>query len=130
MATGVEPIHVEGLRELQAGLRAFAPEVRREFSKGMRAAVEPARRAIESRMGSEISHMKSGSPWVGARAGVSLNAVYIVPQQRSTRGPLRRPNFAQLAMQRAYVPSQAEAVPGLLAAAEVAVAKAARGVSV
>lgn len=123
-------IRVEGLSELQVALRAFPREVARQFNKDMAAAVEPARQAIESRMAG-ISHMVSGSPWIAARTGVSVGAVYIVPRSRGSRGGKRaRPNFAGLAMSEAYEPSQAEAVGGLVKAAEMAVEKAARTVSV
>ena len=122
-------IRVEGLKELQLALRAFAPEVRKEFNVGMKAAIEPARAAIQSRM-EALPHMKAGSPWVQARAGISLNFAYVVPQQRGSSVQSRkRPNFAGLAMSRAYEPSQAEAIPGLLKVAEAAVATAARAVS-
>ena len=128
----MDVIKVEGLAELRAAMTAFPAAVSREFTKDMRAAVEPARQAIEGRMASEISHMKSGSPWIGARAGVTKNAVYVVPKQRGARGAKahgRRPNFATLAMEKAYLPSQAEATAGLVVAAEAAVVKAARSVS-
>jgi hypothetical protein len=129
MAT--EPLKVEGLVELQAALRGFPAGVAREFRRDMRAAVEPARQAVEARMASEIPHMKPGSPWINARTGVAKSAVYIVPAQRGVRGRGKggRPNFATLAMERAYEPSQVEAMPALVKAAEAAIARAARTVS-
>ena len=129
MAT--EPLKVEGLAELQAALRGVPVEIAREFRRDMRAAVEPARQAVEARMGSEIPHMKPGSSWINARVGVTKSAVYIVPAQRGShgRGKGGRPNFATLAMTRAYEPSQAEAMPELIKAAEAAIARAARRVS-
>jgi hypothetical protein len=123
-------IRIEGLNELQLALRAFAPEVRKEFNVGMKAAIEPARAAIESRMAA-IPHMNAGSPWIQARTGLSLNFAYVAPQKSGTNVKSRkRPNFAELAMTRAYEPSQAEAVPALLRIAESAVATAARAVTV
>ena len=123
-------IRVEGLKELQLALRAFAPEVRQEFNVGMRAAIEPARAAIESRMAA-LPHMKAGSPRIQARAGISVNFTYIAPRKSGTNVKSRkRPNFAELAMSRAYEPSQAEAIPALLRIAEASVATAARAVTV
>lgn len=132
-----DAIKVEGLAELRAALRAFPAEVNREFNKDMRAAVEPARQAIEGRMASDISHMKDGSPWIAARTGTSLNYVYIVPNQRGSRGASasrkrpaskgelsrKRPNFAPLAMSKAYEPARTEMAAGVTVAAEAAIAK-------
>jgi hypothetical protein len=126
-------IKVEGLTELRAALTAFPAVFSREFTKDMRAAVEPARQATEGRMASEISHMKPGSPWIGVRAGVTKSTVYMVPKQRGVRdvkSPARRPNFATLAMEKAYLPSQAEAAAGVALAAEAAIAKAAARMNV
>lgn len=125
-----EPIRVEGLAELQAALRGFPGRVSREFNRELRRVAEPVRLSIEARMASNISHMKPGSRWISARVGVSKNEVYIVPKQRKNSGPKSaRPNFSVLAMQRAYLPAEAEVAPGLEKAAEAAVEKAAREVS-
>jgi hypothetical protein len=99
------PIVVRGLHELQAALAHADRSVRLGVRKGLRQAAEPVQRGAEELAQTNIRNI--GPKWSRMRVGVTRNLVYVAPRQKGTRGrgPRRRPNLADLLMDRAMQPA-------------------------
>jgi hypothetical protein len=99
------PIVIRGLHELQASLAHADRSVRLGVRKGLRQAAEPVQRGAEELAQTNIRNI--GPKWSRMRVGVTRNLVYVAPRQKGTRGrgPRRRPNLADLLMDRAMQPA-------------------------
>jgi hypothetical protein len=99
------PIVVRGLHELQAALAHADRSVRLGVRRGLRQAAEPVQRGAEELAQTNIRNI--GPKWSRMRVGVTRNLVYVAPRQKGTRGrgPRRRPNLADLLMDRAMQPA-------------------------
>jgi len=106
------PVAVEGLRELSAALAKADREVKLGWRRGLRQVAEPIRLEAESLARSEITRI--GPRWYKMRTGVTRKLVYVAPRQRGVRwnkkNPgyrfnMRRPNLADLLMNRAMEPA-------------------------
>lgn len=106
----IEPLHVEGLADLQRAFRRADRELRLELRRGLRRAAEPVRTTAEGLAVSEIRRMTL--PWSRMRVGVTTNSVYVAPRQRGIKGrgrdPRRRPNLFDLIMGRSLEPALAQ----------------------
>lgn len=97
-----KPFEVQGLGELNAALKGFAVDVRKELRKEVAVAAEPVARTAERLTFNEITGMKRQKTvnWSKMRVGATAGAtfVYIAPKQRSRKrgGRARRPNLANL----------------------------------
>lgn len=96
---------VRGLRDLSSAYAKLGRATSREFRASERAIAEPVRRDAEVLAKSEIRNI--GTAWPRMRTGVSRSVVYVAPKQKGTRGrgPRRRPNLADLLMDRAMEPA-------------------------
>jgi hypothetical protein len=100
-------VRVYGFREIQAaGVRA-GREIQVGLRGSLREVAEPVRRDVETLASSSIRRI--GPKWSRMRTGVTQTLVYVAPKQRGvrTRGPdpRRRPNLADLLMDRAMEPA-------------------------
>lgn len=96
-----KPFEVEGLGELNAALKGFALDVRKELRKEVAAVAEPVARTAERMVMNDISGMQRWRSvnWSKMRIGATAGAtfVYVAPKQRGRkRGRGRRPNLANL----------------------------------
>ena len=100
---------VSGLAELSAAFQKAEREARLAFRAGLREAVEPVRRDAEVSAQQSIRHMPASPRWARMRTGQSRSVVYVAPRQRGVkttgRASLRRPNLADLLMDRAMEPA-------------------------
>jgi hypothetical protein len=94
---------------VQRALAKADREVRLGFRRGLREVAEPVRRDAEELAGSKIRRMTFSPLWARMRTGITRKVVYVAPRQRGvkTRGadPRRRPNLAQLLLDRAMEPA-------------------------
>ena len=101
-------VQVEGLRQLQRAFRAADRTLHLELRSALRDVAEPVRADAERLAVSAIPRI--GLPWSRMRIGVTQRAVYVAPKQRGvkTRGwdPRRRPNFADLMVDRVMDPTR------------------------
>src|SRR5262245_32130457 len=102
---GLHGVHVEGLSELNKAFREMDKNLYKELRATLKQAVEPVRLDAQVRASREISNI--GDYWYRMRVGVTTHSVYAAPSQRSnTRdGRFRRPNLANLLMDRAMAPA-------------------------
>jgi len=105
---------VKGLRDVNAAFAKTDRDIRLGWRAGMRQVAEPVRRDAETLALSGIRRMPSSPRWARMRTGVTRNMVYVAPRQRGVRwnkkNPgyrfnLRRPNLANLLMERAMQPA-------------------------
>lgn len=98
---------VHGLRELSSAYAQLGRATSREFRTSERAIAEPIRREAQELAVSEIRNI--GTAWPRMRTGVGRSVVYVAPRQKGARGrgPRRRPNLADLLMDRAMEPALA-----------------------
>jgi hypothetical protein len=103
------PVPIRGFAELYTALAKADRQTRLGLRAGLRDVAEPVRKDAETLAGSEIRRMPLSPKWSKMRVGVSRNLVYVAPRQRGvkTRGrqQLRRPNLADLLMDRAMQPA-------------------------
>lgn len=102
-----DPIHVEGLRDLQRAFAVADKAVSRELKVALRRAAEPVRADAERLAAGEIR--RSRVDWSRMRTGVTRTLVYVAPKERgrSSRAfpARRRPNMRELLgapMERAF----------------------------
>lgn len=102
-------VHVVGLNGM---LRAFAEAdktLRDDLKDALQEAAQPVRGAAQQLAGTRIRHMGVGRPWARMRVGQSGSIVYVAPVERGVKGRggqrLRRPNLADLMMDRAMEPA-------------------------
>lgn len=92
--------------------RAFG-KINREFPKEVRRrlklAAEPVRRDVTALAGASIRNLGAGDPWAQTRVGGGTKLVYVAMRQRGRRSRfsprVRRPNLADLLMERAMKPA-------------------------
>lgn len=103
----VEPLHIEGLRDLSRAFRLADKELIRELRVSLRKVAEPVRVDAQHLALTEIRRMTL--PWSEMRVGVSQTSVYVAPKKRGvkTRGkdPRRRPNLFDLLLGRSLEPA-------------------------
>ena len=96
-------VAVTGLREFQRACANSDKELKDFLRTGLRALGEPVRKSAQALAGSEISHI--GDHWSRMRLGVTAGGgVYVVPFSRG-RGGSKRPNLANLLMDKAMQPA-------------------------
>lgn len=105
---------LRGQRELVRAFTLAGKEAGKEIRQELRAVAEPVRHDAELLALSEIPRMspimsRSAVPWWRMRVGVTTKSVYVAPVQRGVKGrgdlSRRRPNFADLMMNRAMQPA-------------------------
>lgn len=104
----VDPIRVEGLRELNKAFRLASRELSKELRDSLRVAVEPVEIGAESLALTRIRRI--GPKWWDMRIGVTRTLVYVAPKQRgrfTKRNPRRyaRPNLSGLLLEKAMEPA-------------------------
>lgn len=103
----VEPLHIEGLKELSRAFRLADKELIKELRTSLRKVAEPVRVDAEHLALTEIRRMTL--PWSVMRVGVNQREVYVAPKLRGvkTRGrdPRRRPNLFDLLLGRSLEPA-------------------------
>jgi hypothetical protein len=102
------PIVLRGQHELLASLTHADRALRLGVRRGLRQAAEPVQRGAEQLAVSGIRNMERSPKWARMRVGVTRNVVYVAPRQRGTKGTARasrRPNLADLLMDRAMQPA-------------------------
>ncbi len=104
---------VKGERELVRAFNLAAPEMRRRFRASLRDIARPVKDEAERLARDDISGLaRSKKRWWKMRIGVSTNLVYVAPVQRGLKGrgdlPGRRPNFADLMLDKAMEPALAD----------------------
>jgi hypothetical protein len=97
------PLAVKGYRELLRADARATKETKLGVRRELRVVAEPVRRDAQSLALAEIHNMPTSPKWAVMRVGVTQRAVYIAPKQKGTRGrgPRRRPNLADLLLDRA-----------------------------
>lgn len=123
----VEGVRVEGLRELQRGLKNVGSDFSKKLRGELRAAGESVRSLAESKAESNIRNIGAswargslrnvGAPWARMRVGVTATMVYVAPMSRN-QGGSPRPNLGGLLMTRALIPAADERQDETLLAVE------------
>ena len=101
-------VYVRGMRELSRAFAYADRDSRRELRAAFREVAEPVARDAESLAIARIRRMPLSPRWSLMRVGVTRTAVYVAPKQRGVRrrdDPHRRPNLADLMMDRAMEPA-------------------------
>lgn len=105
---------LKGQRELVRAFTVAGKDSGKEIRNELRQVAQPVRHDAELLALSEIPRMApvvstSAVPWWRMRVGVTTKSVYVAPVQRGVKGrgdlARRRPNFADLMMQRAMEPA-------------------------
>jgi len=101
------PIVFSGFRELNLAYKFAERDVRLRWRANLRQVAEPVRQDAERLAVSSIRRMPGSPKWARMRVGVTQRVVYIAPRQKGThgRGRLRRPNLADLLLDRAMEPA-------------------------
>jgi hypothetical protein len=91
-------------------MRAFAKadrQLKNEWRRELRAVGEPVASESQLLAVSTIPNMSRSPQWARMRVGVTQKETYVVPRQRGVRGhgPKRRPNLANLMLDRAMRPA-------------------------
>ena len=105
---------VKGWREVNAAFAHTDRDIRLGWRAEQRQVAEPVRRTAETLALSSIRQMPASPKWSRMRTGVTRNMVYVAPRQRGVRWnkknpgyrfEMRRPNLADLLMERAMQPA-------------------------
>lgn len=109
---------MHGYTQLKVLAKAAGPEVQKDLDKRLRELAEPVRASAESLAVANIPRI--GLSWSRMRVGVTRKATYVAPKQRGQRrrGPLSRPNLADLLEDRSMTPALRQHEAGLEAGAE------------
>lgn len=101
--------YVQGLGSLSRAFTGASRELGKEVKNELRVVAEPVRARAEVLAVQRISHMGPlrARSWAGMRVGATSKAVYIAPKRRGRRGS-KRPNLANLLLDRAMEPALAE----------------------
>ena len=101
------PVIVQGLGDVNAAFAKTDRDLRLGWRKGMRQVAEPVRQDAQASALSDIRRMPGSPKWARMRTGVTRTMVYVAPRQKGVRGrtPARRPNLADLLMDRAMQPA-------------------------
>jgi hypothetical protein len=104
------PLVVKGYRELLRADARATKETKLGVRRELREVAEPVRRDAQSLALSEIRNMPVTPAWAVMRVGITRRAVYVAPKQKGSRGrgPNRRPNLANLLMDRAMARALAQ----------------------
>jgi hypothetical protein len=97
-----QTVHVRGLAEMNRAFKRADKDLAKDVRSKLRDVAEPVRSEAETRAAHEIRNI--GPEWSQMRTGATTRVVYVAPRKRS-RGGSRRPNFAQLLMDRAMQPA-------------------------
>lgn len=118
-----DAVRVEGLADLERGLRELSRDLKLGLNRDLVEAAQPARALAESLAVEKISGLaRSKVPWQEMRLGTTGPLVYMAPKQRGTKHPLhQRPNFGALLVAKAMEPALAATEPQIAAAAQRAV---------
>lgn len=101
------PVTVHGLRELVRANAQAEPGLKREFRRNYRAVAEPVRATAEANA-LTIGNVPASPSWGAMRTGTTTKTLYVAPRQRGSReGSRKRPNLADLLMERAMAPALA-----------------------
>lgn len=95
-------LKVHGFREMQRAFAKASPNLKKEQRQTLKKVAEPVRDDAVTLAVGDIPGV--GVAWSRFRIGITTRHVYVAPQRRG-RGRLRRPNFAQLLMDRAMQPA-------------------------
>ncbi len=113
-------VEFHGMRELLRANSEAPKNLKRAVRRDLREAAEPVRREAEDLARSSIRNI--GEPWSRMRTGVTTKVVYVAPAKRGVKGrgndPRRRPNLANLLMDRAMQPALNRHLPDVIAALE------------
>jgi len=106
---------VYGLSDLQAAFKDADRQLRLGIRAELRQIAEPVAREAEQLALDSIRRMPRSPKWSKMRIGVTRNLVYVAPRQKGThgRGPRRRPNLADLLLDRAMEPALERNTPGI-----------------
>ena len=96
-------IRVHGLREMSLAFSKADKDLKKNLRSTLREVAEPVRSDAEALASSQITNI--GDRWSQMRTGVTSKVVYVAPRQRGRRGGHRRPNLANLLMDRAMAPA-------------------------
>ena len=98
--------HVERLQVVTRALAAAGGQLRQEGTSELHAIGGIVERAAEVNAKAVLNRPKTRD-WSTMRTGVTPAVVYVVPQNKGTRGrgPRHRPNFAPLLLNRAMRPA-------------------------
>jgi SH3-like domain-containing protein len=98
--------HVDGYEDFLRDLKTAEKNIRNGVRKEIRQAAEPVKATAESLAVSRIRGVDFGEPWSRMRVGVTQKSVYVAPRRRGSKAGLsKRPNFADLLMNRAMEPA-------------------------
>lgn len=107
MPASSSTLSVRGYRELKIAFRYADNEIRKELDNRLRGVAEFVRTDAEELALGRVRNV--GVPWSRMRVGVTSKSVYVAPKKRGVRrrGPegRRRPNLADLLMDRAMQPA-------------------------
>ena len=99
-------LQITGLRELNRAFARAPKTLNREWREAQRFIGEPVRRVAAARAVTEVERMPRSPQWARMRTGITQRAVYVAPAMRGTRMDRRkRPNLADLLMERALAPA-------------------------
>jgi hypothetical protein len=100
------PIYIRGLRDVSTAYSKLERDTRAGLRTGLRDIAEPVQHTAEALSQARIARI--GRKWWKMRVGVTRTVVYVAPRQRGVNGrggPRRRPNLADLLMDRAMEPA-------------------------
>jgi len=98
---------VRGQRDLSRAFAKADRDTRLRWRRTLRELAEPVRSDAEQMALTTIRNMANSPKWARMRTGVTQKLVYVAPRQKGTRGRgrSRRPNLADLLMDRAMQPA-------------------------
>lgn len=103
------PVALRGQRELLASLKHADRETRLGVRRELREIAAPVAATAEQLALTTIRGMARSPKWARMRVGVTQKLVYVAPRQKGVRGRgrggRRRPNLADLMMDRAMQPA-------------------------
>ncbi len=105
MGYGSGEIRVEGLRELQRGLRGMNRDLGKQLTLELREVAEDVKTLAQEKAVANIPNI--GDDWSRMRIGVTTKMVYVAPARRR-RGGSPRKNLAGLLVSRAMQPAADE----------------------
>lgn len=105
-------LSVSGLTGLTKAFKLIDKNLSKELRTSLRLAAEPVRSNAEARAMEAIPKI---GVWGRMRTGVTQRVVYVAPRQRGrasrTNRSLRRPNLANLLLDRSMVPALEQNIP-------------------
>lgn len=107
----IDPVHIQGLKELNRAFVLAGKQTRREIRLEMAAVAEPVRQTAQQLALEKIPRMKFSPEWSVMRVGVTQTSVYVAPYERGVkmrgREKRRRANLFDLLLGRALEPALA-----------------------